>query len=165
MPVSGSRIIASPAVMYSGVLLVIGADRQVLDADLSAEEDLLVNGCVLDHHRVDRMGLPRRAFLDERLDVAGLHAEREPEPLEARMHVGDQRDVRALDVLEDHQRESAVALQPLEDARDAELRIDFLRNPHHLFGMFLFEEGDEAAQVGRVGRVGQRRHESLRDGA
>ena len=70
------------------------------------------------------MRLPRGAFLDERLDIAVLHAERVAQPLEARVHVGDQRDARALDVLEDHQREFAVALQPLQDAGHPEPRID-----------------------------------------
>ncbi len=126
--------------------------------DLIAEEHLLLHRRVVDHHRVDRVGLPRGAFLDERFDVAVLHAERKPQPLEARVHVGDQRDFRAFDVLEDHQREFAVALQPLQDAGDAELRIDLLGDADDLLGVLLLQEFDEAAQVRRVGRVGRRGH-------
>ena len=110
--------------VFAGVLCVIGADRQILDARPRRRETPPPVPAHGHHHRVDRMGLPRRAFLDERFDVTVLHAEPEPQPLEARVHVGDQRNLRALDVLEDHQREFAVTLQPLQDAGDAELRID-----------------------------------------
>jgi hypothetical protein len=41
-----------------------------------------------------------------------LHADPEPKPFEVGVHVGDQWDFGTLDVLEDHQREFAVALQP-----------------------------------------------------
>ncbi len=74
------------------------------------------------------------------------------------MHVGDQGYLRVPDVLEDHQREFAVALQPLQNAGDAELRIDLAADAHDLLGVFLFQELDEAPQVRRVGRVGWRRH-------
>ena len=111
------------------------------------------------------MGLARRAFLDELLDAALLHAERKSQPLEARVHVGDQRNLRALHVLEDDQREAAVPLQPFEDAGDAELRIDLLADPHDLLGMLRLQKLDEAAQVRRVGRIGQRGHDGLQGGA
>ena len=128
MPVSGSRITAKPCGdVLAGVLLVVGADRQFLDIDVVAERApppapapvSTITGSI---------GWAWRAAhsLTNCLDVAVLHAERVAQPLEARVHVGDQRDLRALDVLEDHQREFAVALQPLQDAGDAEFRIDLL---------------------------------------
>ena len=51
--------------VLAGVLLVIGADRQFLDVDLVAEADDLLHRRGAHHHRVDRMGLARGAFLDE----------------------------------------------------------------------------------------------------
>ncbi len=62
--------------VFAGVLLVIGADRQILDADLIADKHLLLHRRLVHHHRVDRMGLPRGTFLDEGFDIAVLHAER-----------------------------------------------------------------------------------------
>jgi hypothetical protein len=144
--------------VLAGVLLVIRADRQRLDIDLRAGQHHLLNRRLVHHHRIDRMCLPRRAFLDEGFDVAVLDAKTEPQPLEARVHVGNERDGRAFDVLEDHQREFPVALQPLQDAGHAEPRIDLTADPHHLLRMLLLKELDEAAQIGRVGRVGRRFH-------
>ena len=94
------------------------------------------------------MRLPRRAFLDEGFDVAVLHAEAEPQPLEARVHVGDQRHGRAFDVLEDHQREFPVALQPLQDAGHAELRIDLPADANDLLGMLGLEKAMKPRRSG-----------------
>ena len=96
------------------------------------------------------MGFAGRAFIEKRTDIAGLHPEREAQALEARVHVGDQRDVGALDVVEDHQREPVVLLQPLEDAGDAELGIDLLRDVNDVVGVLGLQERDEAPEIGRI---------------
>jgi len=125
---------------------------------LVAKKHLFLHRRARHHHWVDRMGLTRRAFLDEGFDIAVFHAKAESQPLEARMHVGDQWNLRTLHVVEDDQREAAVPLQPFKDARDPELRIDLLAHANDLLGMLRLEIRDEPAQVGRVGRIGQPVH-------
>jgi hypothetical protein len=74
----------------AGVLLMIHADREFIDVDVVAEEYDLLYRFRLDHDRIDGMSLPPGALLDEVFYPALLHAEPEPQPFEACVHVGNE---------------------------------------------------------------------------
>ena len=134
MPVSGSRITARPAVMYlPRVLLMIGADRQLLDIDLVADADDLLHRAASHPHRVDRMSLARRTFPDEFLDAAVFHAERATAAARnsrACWRPAECSDPFTFSKMTSGKRPSRS--RPFEDAGDAEFRVDLLADADDL---------------------------------
>jgi len=124
--------------------------RELRQVDLVAGEDELLarRGHAVDEARGDRLRLASHVLEDE---VARGRVDRQPdrdgETREARVHVRDDGDARALDVLEDDERVAPLVLESPQDRGDLEDRVDLARDPQHLAGMVLLEVPDEGLEI------------------
>jgi len=132
--------------VFAGVQLLVHEQRQRAHVDLVAGQHHLVHGRLLggDRCRGDAVPLAARVLLHHAVHV-GVEAERET--LVRAVQVDQQRDWRALHVLEQHSRESGVAwvvLGPVDDRGGLELGVDLLGHGLELLGVGL----DQLVQVG-----------------